>query len=81
MATKKSKEKIQNNASRETLDIDKIVKAAMKLLNEEGLQQLTTRRLAESLGKRSASLYWHVRDKAELLQLLAENILWQTSPA
>jgi TetR/AcrR family tetracycline transcriptional repressor len=30
--------------------------------------------LAEALGIRSASLYWHVRDKAELLQLLAEDI-------
>jgi TetR/AcrR family tetracycline transcriptional repressor len=75
MSTKKSKEKKQSkNSSREPLDIEKIVQAALDLLNEVGLQQLTTRRLAEALGIRSASLYWHVRDKAELLQLLAEDI-------
>jgi len=75
MAMKKNKEKEQSkNISREPLDIEKIVKAALKLLNEVGLQQLTTRRLAEALGIRSASLYWHIKNKAELLQLLAESI-------
>lgn len=75
MATKKSKEQNRRSLNpRETLDIDKIVQTALTLLNESGLQQLTTRRLAEALGIRSASLYWHVRDKAELMQLLSESI-------
>ncbi|AET67986.1 transcriptional regulator [Desulfosporosinus orientis DSM 765] len=75
MSTKKSNEKKQSkNKSREPLNIEKIVQTALELLNEVGLQQLTTRRLAEALGIRSASLYWHIRDKAELLQLLSESI-------
>jgi TetR/AcrR family tetracycline transcriptional repressor len=75
LATKKSRENIQNkNILREPLNIEKIVQAALELLNEVGLQQLTTRRLAEALNIRSSSLYWHVRNKAELLQLLAESI-------
>lgn len=32
------------------------------------------RRLADKLGIKAASLYWHVRDKADLLDLLAEAI-------
>ena len=75
MSTKKSNEKKQSkNISRKPLNTEKIVQAALELLNEVGLHQLTTRRLAEALGIRSASLYWHIRDKAELLQLLAESI-------
>lgn len=75
MSTKKSKEeKLSEDISRKPLNIDTIVQASLELLNEVGLQQLTTRRLAQVLGVRSASLYWHIRDKAELLQLMAESI-------
>lgn len=59
---------------RAPIDVPTIVTSARDLLNEEGLEALSTRRLAEALGIRSASLYWHVRDKAELLQLIAESI-------
>jgi len=68
MSTKKSKEKKQSkNISRKPFNIEKIVQAALELLNEEGLQQLTTRRWADALDIRSASLYWHIRDKAILV--------------
>jgi len=78
ISTKKSNEKKQSkNISRKPLNIEKIVQTALELLNEVGLHQLTTRRLAETLGIRSASLYWHIRDKAELMQLLAESICSQ----
>lgn len=58
----------------EPLDRGRIVQAAIKLLNQVGLHQLTMRRLAESLGIRAASLYWHVSDKGELMQLLSDTI-------
>ena len=44
------------------------------MLNKEGLDQLSIRRLADLLGIRTASLYWHIKDKAELIQLLADSI-------
>lgn len=59
---------------RPSLDQEDVVEAALKLLDEVGLEGLTTRRLADRLGIRSPSLYWHFRDKDELLQLLAERI-------
>lgn len=75
MAMKKDKEnKKGTSRSRAPMDIDKIVQTALKLMNEAGLEQLTIRRLADALGIRSASLYWHVRDKSELMQLMADNI-------
>ncbi|MCP3800291.1 TetR family transcriptional regulator [Allokutzneria sp. A3M-2-11 16] len=51
-----------------------VTEAAVELLNEVGLAELTTRRLAAKLGVRSPTLYWHVRNKAELLDLVAEAI-------
>jgi lincosamide nucleotidyltransferase A/C/D/E len=61
--------------ARRRLDQGRVIEAALALLDERGLDGLTTRRLAERLGVRSASLYWHVRDKEELLDLLAERIM------
>ncbi|WP_158883211.1 TetR/AcrR family transcriptional regulator C-terminal domain-containing protein [Amycolatopsis anabasis] len=56
------------------LDLRQITRAAIELLDEVGLAELSTRRLAAKLGVRSPTLYWHVRDKAELLDLVAEAI-------
>lgn len=52
---------------RGTLDRATIVKAALRLLEETGIDGLSTRRLAAELGIKSASLYWHFKDKNELL--------------
>lgn len=61
--------------ARRRLDRRSVVEAALELLDEGGLEGLTTRRLAERLGVRSPSLYWHFRNKDELLDLLAERIM------
>jgi TetR/AcrR family transcriptional regulator, tetracycline repressor protein len=59
---------------RRTLDQAQVVRAAMALLDEIGLDELTMRRLAERLGVKAASLYRHVRSKEELLGLLGDEI-------
>jgi TetR/AcrR family tetracycline transcriptional repressor len=56
------------------LDQRQIVQAALGLLDEVGFDSLTMRSLANKLGIKAASLYWHVRDKQDLLSLLAEEI-------
>ncbi len=56
------------------LDQAQVVRAALELLDRVGLDELTMRRLAEHLGVKAASLYWHVRNKEELLALLADEI-------
>jgi len=50
-----------------TLDRATIVRTALRLLDEVGIDGLSTRRLAAELGIKSASLYWHFKDKNELL--------------
>ncbi len=59
---------------RPRLDLDLLVQAAVAVLDEEGLDGLTTRRLAARLGVQSPALYWYVRDKDELLDLVADAI-------
>ena len=54
---------------------ERLVEAALGLIHEEGLEGLSMRALADRLDVKAASLYWHVRDRRELLELLAETIL------
>src|SRR5882724_11959671 len=61
---------VQRGLSRELL-----VEAALELIQDEGLEGLSMRALAERLSVKAASLYWHVRDRSELLELLAESML------
>lgn len=55
------------DTQRTPLDRPRIVEAALELLDEAGISGLSTRKLAERLGVKSASLYWHFKDKDELL--------------
>jgi AcrR family transcriptional regulator len=54
---------------------DRLVEAALELVQDEGLEGLSMRALADRLEVKAASLYWHVRDRRELVELLAESIL------
>jgi TetR/AcrR family tetracycline transcriptional repressor len=60
---------------RVALDKERIVSEAVALLDEGGLDGLTLRKLARRLGVQAPTLYWHVRNKAELVTALAEAIL------
>ena len=64
---------------------EQVVKRAVDLMAEAGLEALTLRRLAAELGVSAPTLYWHVRDKRQLLDLMAEALVAQedrsTAPA
>jgi TetR/AcrR family tetracycline transcriptional repressor len=66
--------------SRAPLDRAAIVEAALILLDEVGLDQLSTRRLAARLGVKGPSLYWHVKNMAELRTLIADKLLSDALP-
>lgn len=51
-----------------------IVDAALRVLDREGMDRLSMRKVAEELGTGAGSLYWHVRNKGELLQLVFERV-------
>jgi len=48
-----------------------MVSEALDLLDEVGLDQVTTRALAQRLGIKQPSLYWHFTSKDELLTAMA----------
>lgn len=54
------------------LNRDVVTGAALDLLDEVGLDAVSTRRLAQRLGVEQPSLYWHFRDKSQLLAAMAE---------
>ena len=62
------------------LDRERIVAEAVALLDAEGLDGVTTRKLAARLGVQSPTLYWHLPNKAALVTALAEAILEEEFP-
>ncbi len=56
------------------IDRGVIVTTALRLVDEHGLDGLTLRRLAAELGVQAPALYWHVHNKRELLDAMAEEL-------
>lgn len=61
--------------------LQEVVDAATAVLDADGAQALTMRRLADDLGMRAPSLYKHVRDKAALEAALIEDALFEFGDA
>lgn len=57
------------------LDRRQIVAEAVSLLDSDGLDGLTLRKLAARLGVRQPTLYWHLPSKAALLTAVADAVL------
>ncbi|WJV48619.1 TetR/AcrR family transcriptional regulator [Streptomyces flavofungini] len=59
---------------RETLTRDQIVKAAIELLDAEGVDGLSMRRLGRHLGSAATAMYWHVGSKDKLIALAGDHV-------
>src|SRR5476649_1096513 len=57
------------------LERQMVVRAALDLLNKVGMDGLTTRRLAEELGVQGPALYWHFKNKQELIDEMARALM------
>src|SRR5256885_5570673 len=57
------------------LEPDSVVRAALEVLDQTGLDGLSIRAIAERLGVRGPALYWHFRNKQALLDEMAEAML------
>ncbi|MGY5124832.1 TetR/AcrR family transcriptional regulator C-terminal domain-containing protein [Streptomyces nigrescens] len=53
------------------IDRKQVVDTALRLLNEVGLDGLTLRRIAKELNVQAPALYWHFKNKQELLDEMA----------
>ncbi|MFI4950297.1 MAG: TetR/AcrR family transcriptional regulator C-terminal domain-containing protein [Caulobacterales bacterium] len=58
-----------------------IIEKALDLLDEVGMEGLSTRRLAAELGVKGPSLYWHFKSMGELFDHMAEGLLEPALPA
>lgn len=63
------------------LTIERITTAALQIIDDEGLDALTMRRLADDLGAGAASLYRHVANRDELLVEIMDHVLGEVGPA
>lgn len=54
---------------------DQIVQTAIELLDDEGLEGLNMRSLGKRLGTAATAVYWHVKNKDDLI-LLAGDHVW-----
>jgi len=62
------------------LDREVIVRAAQRILAEEGLSALTMRRIGSELGADPTAVYRHFRDKEELVTELADRTFRSLAP-
>ena len=60
--------------TRPPLSLDQIVDAGLRIVTEEGIESVSMRRIAAVLNTGASSLYAHVANKEELLQLMFDRI-------
>jgi TetR/AcrR family tetracycline transcriptional repressor len=57
------------------LNRERVLDEALRLVDEEGLDRLSLRILAARLNVQAPTLYWHVKNKSELLDALADAVM------
>ena len=63
------------------LSRDRVLRAAVRVADEGGLESLTMRRVAEELGAEAMSLYYHVAKKEDILDGLVDVIASEINDA
>lgn len=62
------------------LSLERIVASAVELLDAQGIGGLSMRRLADRVGCGVMSLYWHVDNKEDVLDLALDSVLEYRGP-
>ncbi|WP_043684479.1 TetR/AcrR family transcriptional regulator C-terminal domain-containing protein [Streptomyces xylophagus] len=57
------------------LDPATVIRAGLDLLDEKGLDAVTTRAVADRLGVRINTVQWHVKTKARMIELMADAVI------
>jgi AcrR family transcriptional regulator len=63
--------------TRRGLTVERVVEAALEVADAHGIEAVSLRRLAATLGVTPMAIYRHVRNKSHLLDLMAERLLEQ----
>lgn len=78
--SERSEKNAHDRTPRGTLDREGILRAALEIADAEGLDGLTIRKLATSLGVSPMAVYRHVRDKAEIVEGLLDVVVRDAAP-
>ncbi|MDH6708973.1 TetR/AcrR family tetracycline transcriptional repressor [Kitasatospora sp. MAA19] len=70
----------ENDDTTPPLTREALTQAALRVLERDGLAGLSMRKVAAEVGVKAASLYWHVRNKQELLDLLTDAVMASAEP-
>jgi AcrR family transcriptional regulator len=62
-------------AGKEPLSRDQIVAAAIRLIDADGIDGFSMRKLGQELDAGATSLYWHVKGKDQLIDLVLDEIV------
>lgn len=60
--------------SGDRLDPAAVTRAGLELLDEKGLEAVTTRAVADRLGVRMSTVQWHVKTRARMVELMADAV-------
>jgi AcrR family transcriptional regulator len=71
----------RDSGPREPLSRERVLRAAVALADEAGLEAISMRKLAQALGVVPMALYKHVANKDELLAGLVDAVLGEVEPA
>ena len=66
---------------RTPLSRERVLRAAIRIADENGIESLTMRRVAEDLGAEAMSLYYHVASKEDLLDGIADAVVAEINDA
>ena len=65
---------------REPLTRERVLTAALEIVDRDGLTRLSMRRLGAELGVDPMAVYYHIPNKAALLDAIVEAVLFRTGP-
>jgi AcrR family transcriptional regulator len=71
----KNRNSLADPPTRERLTRDRIAAAALRIMDEEGLDAVSMRRVAREVGVEAMSLYHYVRDKEDLLDGMCAQVM------
>jgi AcrR family transcriptional regulator len=66
---------VEAKPRREPLTRERVIQAALRIMDEGGLEAVSMRRIGRELGVEAMSLYNHVRDKEDILDSICEAVL------
>jgi TetR/AcrR family tetracycline transcriptional repressor len=70
-----ARKRLEQRVGKSSLNQERIIEAALELLKEQGLGSLSLRDIAKRLDIKAPALYWHFKNKEELVDFMAEAIL------